>query len=194
MSDPLHEDAELPAVREADLEFERYNKTQDVRQFDCGDKGLNEFIRDPAEVAFYQDEGYGVTTVVYHHGELVAYFTLNVDKLQSHYVDRRKLANRTRHRSKEVTLDYPSVKIGRFAVDRRHQRRGIGCLLIRHIAGLALSVYGDFGVRLLILEAYPDAQQFYRRIGFEYTEEVKRERNKRNRTMFFDLWAIRDIA
>ena len=181
-------------VNETDLEFEKYNKSQDVKAFCSGDKGLDDFLHDPAEVAYYQDNGYGTTTLVYWKGQLVAFFTLSFDKLQSHYVSRRKLANKTEYRKEEVTLDLPSVKIGRLAVDKRFQGKGIGGMLIRHIVGKTLATNGDFGVRLLILEAYPTSQGFYTKLGFQFTEEVKRERNKRNRTMFLDLAALRDIA
>lgn len=90
--------------------------------------------------------------------------------------------------------DIPAIKIGRLAVQRNWQRKGLGRLLVRHIAGEALALRGDYGVRLLILQAKPDSVDFYRKLGFQLTDEVGKERKRINRTMFFDLWAIRDIA
>jgi len=49
-------------------------------------------------------------------------------------------------------------------------------------------------VRLLVLQAMPDAQAFYARRGFHFTIEKDKERGKRNRTMFLDLDQVADVA
>ncbi|MFA5861442.1 MAG: hypothetical protein WDA16_07075 [Candidatus Thermoplasmatota archaeon] len=49
-------------------------------------------------------------------------------------------------------------------------------------------------MRLLVLQAMPDAQAFYARRGFHFTIEKDKERGKRNRTMFLDLDQVADVA
>ncbi|HET6403539.1 MAG TPA: GNAT family N-acetyltransferase [Candidatus Thermoplasmatota archaeon] len=180
-------------INEDDLFYERYNRGRDVKEFSCGDPGLDEFLHDPEEVARYQEDGYGTTTLVYCHGMLVGFFTLSSDALELTYVKSRKLAQQTRARKKEIVHDFPAIKIGRFAVDKRMHGKGIGRHMMRHIVGLALAT-GSVGVRLLILQAYPTSQAFYQKLGFEFTDEVKRERGRHNRTMFLDLWQVRDVV
>ncbi len=86
----------------------------------------------------------------------------------------------------------PALKIGRLAVDRRYQNRGVGRLLIKYIAGMAIEIGRGTGIRLLILQAKPQSVPFYLKAGFQLTYEVKRERGRRNRTMFLDLFRIEE--
>jgi GNAT superfamily N-acetyltransferase len=161
-----------------------------VQSFDCGNRSLDDFLNSE-EVANYEDEGLGVTTLVYHRGNLVGYYTTSFSELTVDYVKSYKSFSKIQ----ELRVrDIPSVKIGRLAVQRPWQRKGFGRLLVRHIAGEALAQRSSYGVRLMILNAEPDSIEFYEKIGFQITDEVGKERKRRQRTMFFDLWAIKDIA
>lgn len=181
------------SIDEDDLSYEIYSRTKDVAEFDCGEAGLNKFLHDQEEVAEYQDSGLGTTTLVFCKGCLVGFFTLSNDGLELKYVDAKKMRKQIKRRQKEVIKNIPAIKIGRFAVHNRLKRRGIGTMMMRYIVGLAVS-NENIAVRLLILEAYPESQPFYTALGFKFTEEKDRERHRRNRTMFFDLDEIRDVA
>lgn len=180
-------------ITEDVFSFEPYNRGRDVLGFDCGDKGLNDFIHRPEEVADFQDDGLGATTLVYCHGQLVGFFTLYNSSLELKYVESKKLAKAFKKREKEIITNIPAIAIGRFAVDKRVQGKGVGRCMMRFIVGKALS-QTDIAVRLLILQALPDAQPFYQRRGFWFTIEKDKERGKRNRTMYFDLEQVKDIA
>lgn len=182
-------------ITEDILSYEVYHRAKDVGAFDCGDRGLNKFLHDPEEVADYQDDGLGRTTLVYCRGCLVGFFTLCNDSLDLKYVDSKKLAKAIKKKQKEVLDSIPATKIGRFAVDKRVQSKGIGKLMMRYIVGYAVAQNeGIAAVRLLVLQAVPTAQAFYTRRGFWYTIEKDRERGRRNRTMFLDLDQLRDVA
>jgi len=134
----------------------------------------------------------GWTTVVYYKGDIVAYYTLSSGSLESDDIPRsRRIADVVELRIKSI----PALLIGRLAVDKRYQGRGIGMLLIQKIAMIALSS-GDYATRLIIVQAKKDAFHFYEKLGFAYVRESKREmdrfRARGTRTMFFDLKALRD--
>ncbi len=95
--------------------------------------------------------------------------------------------------TEEVTR-YEEEGFGRLAVDKRFQNMGIGRMLLRYIAGMAIEMGGRMGVRLLVLQAKPESIPFYEKCGFRLTYETKRERGRRNRTMFLDLFEIQAIA
>ncbi|SEF13257.1 Acetyltransferase (GNAT) domain-containing protein [Burkholderia sp. WP9] len=62
----------------------------------------------------------------------------------------------------------PVVVLGRLAVDRSQQGRGIGRALIRDAGQRVLQAADTIGIRGLIVHALStDAQTFYERIGFE---------------------------
>lgn len=181
-------------IDEDSLRYEKYHRGMDVAGFDCDEQGLNDFLRDPREVAAYQEAGLGTTTLVYCHGLLVGFFTLGNDGLEIKYIDDRRLAGKVNRRQKEIVKTVPAIKIGRFAVDKRLHGKGIGTHMMRYIVGLALAQRErGVAVRLLILEAYPRAQPFYTRLRFLFTSEKGRERNKRNRTMYLDLDTLGEV-
>lgn len=87
----------------------------------------------------------------------------------------------------------PALMIGRFAVQKQWRGKGIGRFMMRHIVGLALEMQQYQGLRLLVLNAKPGSVRFYQRMGFDFTDD-RAEKNKRNKTMFLDLEAIKDVA
>jgi len=180
---------------DSDVDFygfniEPFKETLDVRNFDCGNTDLNEFLT-TEEVALYENEGFGTTYLVYYKGSLLAYFTISFDALRVEYLKTVKSFSRLA----EMKLEsIPSVKIGRLAVDKKWQRRQIGTHLIKYMSGLAITMKGKAGVRLLVLQAKRESIGFYDKCGFVLTDKVGRERGRRNRTMFLDLYKVFPLA
>jgi len=177
-------------IKTGDLRVEPFFETRRVRGFDCGDKNLNDFLN-TEEVIEYEREYLGYTHLVFYQGNLVAYFTVSLDGLRVEYLKSYKSFSKL----SELRLEsLPSVKIGRLAVAKDWQNRGIGRLLLKYIVGLALNMGVFRAARLLTVQAKPGAIEFYKKFGFELTYETSRERRRTNRTMFYDLLCIRDIA
>jgi GNAT superfamily N-acetyltransferase len=167
-----------------ELRIEPFRETHDVKGFDCGNGDLNDFLC-TSEVSKYEKLGLGTTYLVYRRGDLVAYFTVNSDSMRVEYLKTARSFSEVR----ELRLEaIPGFKIGRLAVDTRHQNRGIGRTLIKCIAGMALE--GKVGVRILMVQAKPESVSFYEKCGFKLTDETRRERGRRNRTMFLDLHSL----
>jgi len=173
-----------------ELKIERFLETRNVQSFDCGNKDLNDFLC-TEEVKRYEDEGLGRTYLAYYRGSLVAYFTVSFDSLRVEYLKTVKSFSKLAEMKLEAL---PAVKIGRLATDRQFQNMGIGRLLIKYIAGMALEMGGKMGVRVLVLQAKPESIPFYEKCGFQLTREVKRERGRRNRTMFLDLYHVAEAS
>ena len=174
----------LPSLPFSSLRVEPFQPTRDVGSFDCDDKDLNEFLAKD-QVSRYEAEGLGSTYLVYlqEEGRLVAYFTVCTDTLRVEYL---KTVKSFRPLSGIELESIPSVKIGRLAVDKRYWGRNIGTHLLHYIAGMVMET--GIAARLLTLQATPRSVAFYQKMGFEMTTETRRERNRANRTMFFDLW------
>jgi len=178
-----------PEVDSEELDIEPFIETRKVKDFDCGNQDLNEFLN-TNEVQRYDREGLGKTHLVYYKGNLVAYFTTCFSELRWEYV---KHVRAFRRHPSEMVDAYPGIKIGRLAVQKIWQGKGIGTALLRYIAGMALSLRDQHGIRLLILQAKLESIPFYERNGFILTLETRRERKrKNNRTMFLDILEIRE--
>jgi len=171
------------------LRVESFFETPLLQGFTCGNNDLDEFLRSP-EVREFEERGLGRTFLAFYEADLVAYYTLSNAGLRTECLG----AARPLARSAEGRVDaFPAVKIGRLAVSRSWQRRGIGRYLIAAITAEALFQGRRSGFRLLILEARPESVSFYERCGFRLTRKTARERGKRNRTMFLDLHAIEPL-
>lgn len=158
--------------------------------FDCGNKDMNDFLCTD-EVAKYESELFGKTTLVFYEGQLVAYYTISNDVLRKEYLKTYKSFSRLG----EYTLEgIPAITIGRLAVDRGWQNKGIGRVIIQRIVMFALDASKYSGTRLVLVQAKSEAFDFYKKLGFEFVMDLKRERQRfkarGTRTMFFDIKAL----
>ena len=142
-------------------------------------------------MAEYDRQNLGRTTLAYYEGDLVGFFTVCVDGLALDYVVAKRSA-KSYIKLGDATVDrIPSIKIGRLAVDRKYQNKGIGRFIMKRILGYALDISDQFAVRLIIVESKKHSIDFYLKCGFQMTIETKGQKKRRNRTMFFDLDSIR---
>lgn len=177
-----------PSVVDPDLlSYEPFRERGQVRRFTCGQPELDSFLN-TQEVEEYERENLGRTTLVYYNGEFVAYYTISSDGLRLEYIRAKKVPKSHVKKGKELVETIPSLKIGRLAVGSDHQNMGIGRLLIRRIAAIALS--GDSAVRLVIVNSKPGSIDFYESCGFKLTREIGHEKGRRERTMYLDLLAV----
>lgn len=133
-----------------------------------GDEDLDAFLRDDA--ARLNDQG--VVTVYVAHVDvgLVGYVALLADCISVNSSERKKLS--LRH---DDHPSIPALKIGRLAVQKDYQGRGIGSALIRFSIDKALSIAELVGCRLLTLDAYPDKVDWYERRGFLHNRKMAKE-------------------
>ena len=111
------------------MRFEPFtSESQQARSFDCGNKDLNDFLC-TAEVAKYEAELFGKTTLAYYDGHLVAYYTISNAVLRKEYLQK--------HRSFTKLGEYrvegiPAISVGRLAVGTKWQCKGNRNYVLRH--------------------------------------------------------------
>lgn len=165
-----------------ELRIERFCENNDARIFDCGNKDLNDFLT-TTEVAKFEEEKFGYTYLVYWQteGTLVGYFTISNESLRVEYF--RAVKSFSIPSEIKIT-SIPGINVGRLAVAKAFQKRGVGTTLMKYIAGLALS--SSAASRVIFLEAYPESVGFYGSLDFKVIEHQKL-RHRRNKLMYFDL-------
>ena len=165
--------------------------TRKSSKFDCGERSLNEFLCSE-EVRNYEDQLLGRTFLVFYRGDIVAYYTVSTGSLRKETIEGSRSVKDC---DKLYVEEIPSIVIGRLAVDRRYQRKGIGDHLVQKIIIEALRKE-NFIARLVLVQAKEKAFEFYKKAGFDYVNETRRERNRfkarGTRTMFFDLKYLMD--
>ena len=149
--------------------------------FDCGDPDLNGFLRDDAARL---GEQHVVRPYVALIGEaLVGYLALMADAVRLQTPERKKL--------RLGSADHPwvpAVKVARLAVAKASQRRGLGVALMRFAVAKAYEAGEYVGCRLLTLDSYQGAIEFYRGLGFAFNK-ASDYRGHHHPSMRLDLYA-----
>ena len=176
------------------LRFEPFKAdAADFKSFDCGNDELNEFLRTD-EVTDFEREHLGKTTLVYCSGQLAAYYTIYAGSLERAYVQKHSgLSKATTMHVKSI----PAIMVGRLAVDRKWQRKGVGKAMLERIMMYAVDNSYHLGIRLILVQAKLEAVAFYEKVGFvavpaELKEEAKRMKTKGTRTLFLDIDKVRE--
>jgi GNAT superfamily N-acetyltransferase len=135
--------------------------SHDRQAFDCGRQELNDWLRRIARQ--HQDKGLSKTFVAVREDDpahIVAYSALTLVELENRHLPdawRKKLPRRI-----------PGVRLGRLAVDRQYQGKGLGELLLVDALTRARRVYAEAGGIGLFVDALDEqAAGYYRRFGFE---------------------------
>lgn len=126
--------------------------------FDCGDAALNEFLL--RQAGQQQRRGFGKTYVALgEDGETVTGFvTVSAGQIATTALP--SPANLPRHPA-------PMLRIGRLAVDMRHQGKGIGQDLLAFALKLAVEFSRQVGLYAVVVDAkHEKAKAFYVKLGF----------------------------
>jgi GNAT superfamily N-acetyltransferase len=148
----------------------------DVAQFSCGHTSLDEWLKRRALAN--QKAGASRTYVVTEGNRVIAYYALASGALAS--------AAATGKLRRNMPDPIPMAILGRLAIDKGFQRKGLGRALFRDAASRVLSAAESIGIRGLLVHAISEeAASFYRAIGLEGTASEPR-------TMMVTLEELRD--
>lgn len=139
---------ELRALRESD----------DRSQFRSGDPDLDRFLQKFAGQNQFRHY-LGVTYVAADGRRILGFATvapghIEIDELPA-------AARRTLPR-----YPLPVLRLARLAVDQSAQGHGLGAKLLRFVLHLALRMANDYGCVGVVVDAKPDAVDFYAKYGF----------------------------
>ena len=133
----------------------------DRQEFDCGRRELNDWLRQVARQ--HQDKGLSKTFVAVREDaptRICGYYALTLAELENRHLPeawRKKLPSRI-----------PGVRLGRLAVDRQHQGKGLGELLLVDALTRAQRIYTEAGGIGLFVDALDgQAAGYYLNFGFD---------------------------
>ena len=148
--------------------------------FDCGDKDLNEFLRDDA--LDHMKNKVAVTYLFMNEGKMLGYFSLSMFAIEP----KKKALQILHQRGKKYKL-FPAVLIGRLCVRENIQGAGVGTKIISAIIGKVMQASEEIGCRFIIVDSYPVPRvlKFYKSNNFLDLQAVKKEGE--NVRMYIDL-------
>ena len=136
---------------------EKFSATHDLTDFDSGEPLLDEWLRRRA----LQNEASGSsrTYVVCEGKKVVGYYALAVGAAVHAVAPGRVRRN--------MPDSLPVMVLGRLAVDKRHQRRGIGVGLLRDAVLRTMQAAEIAGIRAILVHSISmAAKRFYEACGF----------------------------
>jgi len=135
------------------------------QRFDCGRQQLNDWLLQVARQ--HQDKGLSKTFVATLDEEpdlICGYYALTLAELENHHLPqawRKKLPRRI-----------PGIRLGRLAVDRHYQGKGLGELLLVDALNRARRIYTEAGGIGLFVDAIDEqAAGYYMRLGFKVSPD-----------------------
>lgn len=151
-----------------------------VESFDCGDEGLNNYLRQQAIIDQKRNEATTTLVVKKYRNQLclLGYYTLKNTALL--------------FRPDDKLRGYPAIEIVNFAIQKEHQRQGIGCTVLRKIIYQVYELSSSFSaVTVIILSSKRSAVEFYKKNAFhemgEYLEMLHDDCRQQTTPMFLTL-------
>lgn len=141
-----------------ELLIRRLEKSDNRSRFCSGDPDLDRFFLRYAGQNQFRHH-IGTTYIALTSGQIVGFVTISPGEVTAEAID-------TGTRARLPRYPLPIVRLSRLAVDRHYHRMGIGRALLRSILELALELRDRFGCTGVIVDAKPDAIEFYRGLGF----------------------------
>lgn len=132
-------------------------QTHDSSTFDCGQNTLNNWLKNTA--LKNEKNGGSRTFVVCEGKKVIAYYTLAAGS-----VSHGEVPGKVRRNMPEPI---PVMVLGRLAVDKSHQSKGIGKALLRDALLRVIAISKQAGVKAMMLHALTEeVKRFYLRQGF----------------------------
>jgi GNAT superfamily N-acetyltransferase len=129
-----------------------------IGAFDSGVPILDDWLKRRARAN--QVAGAWRTYVVCDDERVIAYYALASGAVE--------LENATGRVRRNMPDPVPVVVLGRLAIERSYQGRGLGRALMKDASKRVLHAADVIGIRAIVVHAIsPDAQSFYAAVGFE---------------------------
>ena len=163
-----------------------------IRNFDCGDADLNDFIG--RQSALFSKALLAVSYAFVNPltGKTLAYCSLANDRLSMGDFENKTEFNRFRKKrgfpQEKRLKSYPAVKLCRLAVDSSVKNRQIGTSILDYIKSM-FTIANKTGCRFLTVDAYKAAIPFYEKNGFTFLNDQDAN-DPYTRLMYFDLMDI----
>lgn len=132
----------------------------DRKSFTCGKPSLDQYLKTQAS----QDVKKKVCTcfVLKHENEdIIGYYTLSAASLPRNYIPETIQKKLPRYN------EIPVILLGRLALDKHHQGKGLGNILIADALKRAWKASGSIGAVAVVVDPLDEeAENYYARYGF----------------------------
>lgn len=169
------------------FDFTRLDSTLDLKNFECTNKDLNDFLKNDAIP--HQDQLFAVTYLFKLEQKIAAFFSVSNDVVSELMFEDKKTFDKFKKHMLPRPKRYktlPAVKVGRLGVDKDFTGKGIGSDILNLIK-YSFTHDNKTGCRFITIDAYNEDKtlKFYSKNEFEFFTE--KDKSDKTRSMYFDL-------
>ena len=143
------------------LVFEKISQGVNHQDFDCGVDNLNAYLKKYAWQNFKKN--IGVTILAFEEGKrnkILGYYTVSMVQINFEHLPPELSKGLPRY-------PVPAMRIGRLAVDRSAQAKGVGSSLLMDALQRAVALSTEVGTCAVLVDAINEqAKGFYEHYGF----------------------------
>ena len=141
---------------------EPFGKQHRVDEFECGESALDDWLKRHALGAQASGSARVFVTTLTDGETVVGYYALAAAHVAPEAATARALKGQPRARP------IPAILLARLAVDRQHQRAGLGRSLLQDVLLRCVDAAEAIGARVLLVHAkHEAAKAWYSQFGFE---------------------------
>lgn len=133
----------------------------DRKTFDCGNNELNHWLANVAQQ--HRTKGVSSTYVAVESDistEILGFYAVSIAELRGDEIPPAW--------TNKLPQKVPVFRLGRLAVDNKHQGKGLGGKLLANAISRARRIASEVGGIGILVDAKPDAIGFYEQYGFEH--------------------------
>ena len=148
------------------FQIQKLSPEHDLSDFCCGDttdeddQELTNFLKENALKEQLEQANVSHVAIEKDTKKVIGYVTTLTDKLRVSTKEKGDMHLTSKY------YDFPSIKVGRLAVDKNHENKKVGTILLQFVRGLALESSENVGCRFLIVDSYPKSVDFYLKNDF----------------------------
>lgn len=137
-----------------------FNKSYNKDKFDCGNAQLNDYLKKYASQDIKRHIAQVFVICCFDSEEIIGFYSLSAGSIKADSLP-EKIAK------KFPKYPIPVSLLGRLAVNKKDQAKGIGGVLLADAIKRVIKVSESLGIYALVVEAKNDmAKQFYLHYGF----------------------------
>lgn len=155
--------------------FETLNQHHDLNDFEYESQDLTDFLKNDA--LNQQNMNLNLTQLVICDEIIVGYVSILTDSMKLKILEdeetKKEICNEL---NISENNELPAIKIGRFAIDKKYAKQGLGSHIFRNIMLSILDISKNIvGLRFITVEAYAKAFNFYvEKNKFKYRKNDKK--------------------
>ena len=169
------------AIDISQLKVVRLSKVYDLSKFDCGDKDINEFLKQDALI--YQDKKITTTTLFIYNEEVIGFFSAAADSIKL------KLEEKQNHTIQDKPIqEFPAIKIARIGRDIKYKKQDVGSTILKWAIGYILECSNLIAVRFVTVDSYPTKVTWYAQFKFVRNLDERYTKKDYHVSMRYDLF------